>query len=85
MSVLSRLKTMPDKEIQIWLRKVGRENVDSLAKALTAADADIQECVLRNMSMRAKSLLKEDIRKYQDKGYSDADIRNCAARLELLM
>ncbi len=85
MTLFYSLKTMPDNEIQNWLRKVGRENAETLAKALTVAGADVQECVFRNMSTRAKSFLKEDIRKYSETGVNEAEIKEISLRMEKLM
>ena len=73
---------MPDKDIQNWLRKIGQENVESLVKALMGADAEVQDCVFRNMSSRAKIIIKEDIRKHRKTGVSDSDIQASAMLLE---
>ena len=63
MTPLNQLKTIPDDQIQEWLRKVGKEHVSALVTALLGADEEVKNCVFRNMSERARAALKEDLEK----------------------
>jgi flagellar motor switch protein FliG len=66
MSLLARLKTMSDEEIQDWLRKVN-EKVDpkGLAVALLGVDDEIKNCVFRNMSEKAVEALKVEMERFR--------------------
>ncbi len=66
MSLLARLKTMSDEEIQGWLRKVN-EKVDpkGLAVALLGVDDEIKNCVFRNMSEKAVEALKVEMERFR--------------------
>jgi flagellar motor switch protein FliG len=82
MTTLSRLKAMKDPEIQEWLKKVGRENVPLLVQALLGADEEVMNSVLRNLSEKASSYLKDDLKNYQTKYISEETIRASAVKLE---
>jgi flagellar motor switch protein FliG len=58
---LSKLKTMPDVEIQNWLRKVGTRNAEALSIALLGAEGEVKRRVLRNMSPAARAALEKMI------------------------
>ena len=85
MTVLYRLKTMKDTEIQNWLRKVGRENVTSLAAALAGADDEVKNCVYKNMSAKARTMLAADVAKNKKLKIKDVAITASAAILEKML
>ena len=66
MSLLARLKTMSDEEIQNWLRKVN-EKVDpkGFAVALLGVDDEIKNCVFRNLSPKAVEVLKMEMERFR--------------------
>jgi flagellar motor switch protein FliG len=85
MVVFERLKTMPDKEIQNWLRKVGRDYVVPLGIAMLGADETVKNCIFRNMSDWAGKKLGEDIEKNKTIKIDDKTIAFNAKMLENLM
>lgn len=85
MTTFNRLKTMRDTDIQNWLRKVGQKNVIPLGIALAGADEEVTDCVLRNMSDRARSILAQDIEKNKKMNFKEQDIAANAAKLEKLL
>jgi flagellar motor switch protein FliG len=85
MGTLNQLKTMKDSQIQDWLRKVGSEHVDTLVLALSGADDDVKNCVMRNMSERARSALKADLEDQVKRGVQGNLSEKEALKLEKLM
>lgn len=84
MALLSQLKSMSDKEIQGWLRKIGQEKAHTLATALLGADESTKACVYRNMSEKAVSYLKQDLEKQKTAGVPQAAIQQCTQEMERL-
>lgn len=84
MTTLAKLKAMKDQDIQNWLRRIGSQGVSGLVIALLGADEEVHHCVYRNMSERARTVLKEDLDKYRKQGIQQAVIRNKALELEKL-
>ena len=83
---LEKLLTMNDSEVQGWLIKVhsGKE-LDTLVTAMAGADEAVSGRVFANMTPRAASVLRDDIRAKQAGNPSESDISKAAARLEKLI
>lgn len=82
MTVFPRLKTMNDRQIQDWLRKVGRKNAMTLSIALSAADNEVRQCVYRNLSAKARAILEKDVVQNEQLHFGQIDIQKSAERLE---
>lgn len=78
MRVLNELRTMNDKDIQAWLRRVGRENAPLLAAVLTRTDETVKDCVFRNMSNAARTRLAEAIGRFESQGIGADEIERSA-------
>lgn len=85
MTTFARLKSMSDKQIQDWLKKVGITHVVSLGIALLGADNETKQCVFRNMSAKAGAILSQDIEKNKQLGFAQKDILHNAEKLEKLL
>lgn len=85
MTTLNQLKTMKDEDIQNWLRKVGKDHVQTLVVALVGADAEVKDCVYRNMSGAAITYLKRDLEVIRSVGLQESIIRGAAQELESLI
>lgn len=84
MTTLVLLKTKNDEQIQTWLRKIDRDGVDDLVKALLGADSETIACVTRNMSRYARETLMRDMQKAKALMINEAVIKQKAAALEKL-
>jgi flagellar motor switch protein FliG len=84
-TTLAKLKQMSDPQIQDWLRKVGFEHVDLLVIALTGADDEVQQCVLRNMSGPAAAALKMDLEQQKEVKINADVIKESVSELEAMM
>jgi len=84
MANLNKIKQMNDTQIQEWLRKVGRENVEKLGMAMLGECDEVQDLIYKNMSQRAGEMLRKDINKYKMKGMNEKYISSCAAEMEKL-
>jgi flagellar motor switch protein FliG len=82
MTTLAKLESMKDEEIQNWLRKV---NPITLAIALLGANDKVKECIFRNMSQRASTLLRADIDSYREMDAKQLLIHMNASILEALI
>jgi flagellar motor switch protein FliG len=82
MTKLGKLKGLKDRDIQNWLRKI---DAVSLGIALLGADADVKNCVFKNMSERAVTILREDMEKYKTMDAKELIIFINAGRLEALL
>jgi flagellar motor switch protein FliG len=85
MGTLNQLKTMKDAQIQDWLRKVGSDHVDALVLALSGADEEVKNCVMRNMSERASSALKTRLEELATRGVQRNQSEEKALMLEKLL
>jgi flagellar motor switch protein FliG len=84
MTTLAKLKSLNDSDIQNWLKKVQKEGVLVLVYAMLGADEDTKNCIFRNMSDRAGSLLKTEIENYEKANISSAIINKNSEILENL-
>jgi flagellar motor switch protein FliG len=84
MATLTKLKSMNDSDIQNWLKKVEKEGVLVLVYAMLGAYEDTRNCVFRNMSDRAGSLLKTEIENYEKANISSTIINQNTDILENL-
>ncbi len=85
MQILNKLKRMTDKQIQEWLRKIDTGNgITTLSIALLGANDEIKECVFRNMSIHAKTVLSDCIQEQRTKDFQESQIQNSAKLLEKL-
>jgi flagellar motor switch protein FliG len=85
MSMLEKLMSFTNREIQRWLTRVGQEGARTLAMALLGEDEEVQGRVLRNMSKNAGAKLSEYIREYAETGSNESQIQASAKALERLM
>lgn len=85
MTTLGKLRTMKDKDIQVWLRKIGQENVHKLVIAMLGADDDVKNCVYRNMSETARARLKQDVETQKAMGFHELVCKQAAEELESWM
>lgn len=75
---LDKLTTMSDSQIQQWLRRVNSEtDINTLTIALSGVDEKVKDCVFRNMSVHAKTLLDESIQKQAHKRLKESEIQKC--------
>ncbi len=82
MANLGRLKNMSDEDIQDWLRGVGVEGAVGLGLAMLEADEDTKKCVFRNMSERAVSVLKGDMKRYEAMGPDELNMMKKANKIK---
>jgi flagellar motor switch protein FliG len=82
MTTLNKLKTMGDPEIQNWLKKVGKDDVNTMVYALLGADEEVKNCVFRNMSERASAVLKIELTEYGASNIPENRIISSAEKLE---
>ncbi len=86
MNKLNRLMTMTDKQIQDWLRKVSAEtDINTFSIALSGVTDDVKECVFRNMSMHAKTLVNKSIQEQSKNNILESEIQKSINILENLM
>lgn len=78
MNKLNKLMTMTDKQIQEWLRKIHTEtDINTLPIALLGANDDIKDCILRNMSIHAKTLVNKYIQEQSKNEVKESEIQKC--------
>ena len=82
MSILERLESMSDREIQDWLRKV---DFTTLALALLGVSDSIRNLVHRNLSNRASDILKQTIQTYGSMDAKQLLIQTSADKLQTLI
>ena len=83
MNKLNRLLTMTDKQIQEWLRKISVEtDINILPIALLGSNDAIRECVFRNMSMHAKTLVNKSIQEQSKNDVKESEIQKSIGILE---
>ncbi len=76
MNKLDKLMTMTDKQIQDWLRKISvKTNKNTLPIALLGANDGIKECVFRNMSMHAKTIVNTSIQEQRNNNIEESEIQ----------
>ena len=84
MNTLALLKAKNDEQIQSWLKKIDRDGIDDLVKALLGADSETIACVTRNMSRYERESLMRDLQKARALNITDMVIKQKAAALEKL-
>ena len=84
MSTLVKVKALSDPEIQTWLKRVEKSGVSMLIYAMLGADAEVCDCIFRNMSKHAGSRLKAEIAEHKKKRISITVINQYASQLEKL-
>ena len=78
MNKLDRLLTMSDKQIQDWLRSVSSgSDINTLPIALSGVNDDIRECVYRNMSVHARSLIDKSVQEQRNKKVKKSELQKC--------
>ena len=76
MHKLIELKTMTDKQTQAWLRKISTAtDTNTLPIALLGVNEDIKDCIFRNMSVYAKTMLKKSIHEQSKKNVKESEIQ----------
>lgn len=86
MLIFSRVKSLTDQQIQEWLRRIDTNDcIDALSIALSGAHVEIKECILRNMSQHAKTVLNTHIREQERKNLPESVIRSKAELLVKLL
>jgi len=85
MATLAKLKTMNDREIQNWLKKVDKIDAVALIYALLGADEEVKNCILRNMSGQAANSLKTNLVKYDKMNVAASTINKNSTKLVKLM
>jgi flagellar motor switch protein FliG len=76
------LKSLDDRQIQEWLRRV---DFATLAAALLAAPNDVRNQVFQNLSKKASEVLASTIRRYELLDAKALVIQMSADRLESLV
>lgn len=82
MEALERIRSLSDREIQDWLRKV---DMATLAVALVGAGMGVRRKVTQNLSRNAGDYLKKTIQRYEALQSRDLLIQSSADRLQSLM
>ena len=86
MEKLNKLLNMSDRQIQDWLRKISTEtDMNTLPIALSGVNDDIRECIFRNMSIHAKTMVQKSIWEQSEKNIKESEIQNKIRIIENLM
>ena len=78
MEALEKLRSLTDREVQDWLRKV---DMATLAVALVGADVSVRSKVLQNLSGYACDYLEKTIQRYESLQARELLIQSSADRL----
>jgi len=86
MEKLNALTTMTDKKIQDWLRRVSASvEINVLPTALLGVNDKIKDCVYRNMSVNAKTVVQKYVRQLNAANIAKSEILDSILKLEKLI